>query len=84
MSEVNLFGEVVEDIIKKEWVGMPTFNQDADDAFQTIIVRFRNQADVDEFSRITNHPITPKTQRMWFPKLEVGLDSFFVYSSDDK
>ena len=82
MTEVNLFGEVVEDIVKKEWIGMPTFVQDADEAFQTIIVRFRNQEDVDKFSELTNHPITPKTQRMWFPKLEAGLDSFFVYSDE--
>lgn len=52
----------------KEWQGMPEFEQDTIKAFQTIIIRFKEEKDVVKFSNLIKQNITPQTKSLWFPK----------------
>jgi len=52
----------------KEWQGMPEFEQNTVDAFQTIIIRFKEEKDIVDFSNLIKQNITPQTKSLWFPK----------------
>jgi hypothetical protein len=54
---------------KSEWKDMPEFIQDCVEPFQTIIMRFRSQEDVNAFSKLLDQTITPNTKSLWYPKL---------------
>jgi hypothetical protein len=61
--------------IWSEWVGMPEFVQEKQDGYAKIIVRVRNQEDLDALSKALNQPLTPKTKSAWFPALTRGIHS---------
>jgi len=56
--------------VENEWVDMPEFVQDKDEPFAKIIVRFENEDDLNEFSRLIGQKLTPKTKSIWHPKLD--------------
>lgn len=57
---------------KKEWVGMPEFDQKKQEPYQKIIVRFESKEAVDEFEKLIGQPLTEKTKSIWHPKLSRG------------
>lgn len=67
---------------KEHWKGMPEFVQEKKTEYQKIIVRFRCEADVEEFAELIGQKLTPKTKSIWHPKLIRGLDSDKVYSDE--
>jgi hypothetical protein len=67
---LNTFTEKGINDSSSEYIGMPEFDQQDKEAFRSILVHFKNQDDVDTFSRLTNNPLTPKTKSIWFPKVE--------------
>jgi hypothetical protein len=50
------------------WDGMPEFVQEKKEPFAKIIVRFRTEEDMQEFSRIIGQPLTPNTKSIWHPQ----------------
>lgn len=70
----TLFGDVEFDP-RDEWVGMPEFVQEKQKPFAQIIVRFRNQEDLDDFASKIGQKLTPKTKSIWHPVLERGIHS---------
>ena len=66
-----------------EWVGMPEFNQEQNDCYQKINIRFDNQADVDEFAKLIGQKITPKTKSIWHPSLDRGINSCLLFIDED-
>ena len=54
-----------------EWVGMPEFTQTDKTAYRSILVHFKDQAKVDEFTQLTGMTVTPKTRFTWFPEVEI-------------
>jgi len=54
----------------KEWEGMPEFGQDDIKSFKRLIIHFRNQEDLDIFSKLVKQNITDKTKYIWYPILE--------------
>lgn len=56
---------------KKEWEGMPEFQQEDKTAIKSIVVHFGTQRDIDAFSQLTGQKITEKTKFIWYPKLEI-------------
>jgi len=52
---------------KKEWQDMPEFVQKDLTSFRKIVVHFRNQADIDKFSKLIKQKIT-KAPSLWYPK----------------
>ena len=67
----KLFTETEE--WRKEWVGMPEFEQGKQEEFACIIVRFASQEDLDDFSQRIGQALTKKTKHIWHPKLIRGL-----------
>lgn len=53
-----------------EYEGMPEFSSDDQTGVRQIIVHFETHDDVAEFSRRLDHPLTPDTKSIWFPKAE--------------
>lgn len=54
---------------QKEWVNMPTFNQEELTPYKTLLVHFDSDADIVEFGKLLNQKITPKTKYIWFPEV---------------
>lgn len=57
-------------IQEQEWKGMPEFSLEKLSPFKTIYVHFRNQEDMEEFSKIMGQKIGLKTKWIWHPKSE--------------
>ena len=55
---------------KKEWRGMPEFQQDSAIPFRSIILHFNDEGDVKHFEEISGQKVTPKTKFLYFPKQE--------------
>lgn len=72
--QVPLFEDLEHPIIS-EWEDMPEFVQDHQEAFATLIVRFRNKEDLDEFSKLIGQTLTPMSKSTWHPALVRGLNS---------
>jgi len=68
----DLFG-VEEKSAIDEWKDMPEFVQEEQRPFSQVIVRFRNQEDLDAFSAAIGQKLTKKTKSIWFPAIVRGL-----------
>ncbi|MCP4566797.1 MAG: ParB N-terminal domain-containing protein [FCB group bacterium] len=53
-----------------EWDGMPEFVQNDESGIKAIIVHFKTQEDINEFSKLIGQNITEKTKSIWYPKAE--------------
>lgn len=73
-TQVPLFDDL-EHPIFDEWQDMPEFVQDHQEAFATLIVRFRNKEDLDEFAKMIGQTLTPLSKSTWHPPLPRGLNS---------
>lgn len=56
-----------------EWKDMPEFIQTKQEPHAQIIVRFRNQEDLDEFAQMIGQKLTVKTKSIWHPALVRGM-----------
>lgn len=65
-----------------EWQGMPEFEQEAQEAYQTIKVHFDSAEDVQDFAKLIGQSITPKTGWLWHPKKERA--NLLAYSVQDE
>ena len=64
-KEVSM--EETEHDWRKEWVGMPEFNQKDKQPVQKIVVNFETHEDVQEFAKLTGYTLTNKSKTIWFP-----------------
>lgn len=62
-------GDEIEKDWEKEWVGMPEFVQEKKEEYSKVIVRFRNEEDLQQFAKLMEQNVNVKTQSIWFPKL---------------
>ena len=69
IEQLNLFD--VDPDWKKDWKGMPEYNQEDLMPWKTIKVHFRNLEDRQAFSDLVKQRITDLTQYIWFPKEEI-------------
>ena len=58
---------IEREIIQKHWTDMPEFVQEKKTPFSQIIVRFESEDDLNEFAKIINQKLTPKTKSIWHP-----------------
>ena len=59
------------DDLKNEWQDMPQYNNQDCRPYRTILVHFKADSDINEFSKILEQNITEKTKFIWFPKAEI-------------
>lgn len=64
---------------KQEWQNMPEFIQEKQEPFAKIIIRFANEKDLDEFSKLIGQKLTKKTKSIWHPQLVRGINSGLKY-----
>lgn len=64
-----------DDLIKDLWQDMPEFVQDKQEPYAQMIVRFRNQEDLDEFAQLIGQKLTRKTKSIWHPVLVRGINA---------
>lgn len=56
---------------KKHWVGMPSYNFIEDNGpYRSINLKFRNEADYNEFAKRIDQKLSDRTKAIWHPKLE--------------
>jgi hypothetical protein len=61
------------------WRGMPSYQHENLEPWQTIQVHFQTPADRDAFSKLVKQQLHPKTQYIWFPeKIEYVADKAYV------
>jgi hypothetical protein len=80
-KQMSLFPqEKKQELWEKEWTGMPEFIQEDLTSFRSIILHFRNQEDIEEFSKLIDQKIPPKQKYLWYPKLETRthVDKIYV------
>ena len=53
---------------EEHWQGMPEFVQNDKTPYKTILVHFKNDEDIKNFSKLINQKITPQTKFVWHPK----------------
>ena len=75
--------ETREQDFEKEWTGMPEFVQPKKTEFVKIIVRFRNQEDLDEFAKSINQKLTSKSKSIWYPPLVSDKNIMLRYLDDE-
>jgi len=51
----------------EEWQGMPEFEQEAQDAYKAVIVRFAAPDDYQDFATLVKQNLTDKTKSIWYP-----------------
>jgi len=57
-----------------EWEGMPEFVQPQKREYCKIIVRFRNEEDLQEFAALIGQRLNKKSQCTWHPDLIKGIE----------
>lgn len=74
---MNMFDE------RHDWAGMPEFVQDKKEPYKTLIVRFETEQDYNDFAKLIEQKLTPKTKSIWHPfKSHWGLEKK-VYKNAD-
>jgi len=69
-KQISLFD--VKPDWEEHWNGMPEYShKDLSPKFQ-IIVSFENYEDVQKFAKLVDQRLTPKTQSIWYPEVEIG------------
>jgi len=53
---------------RKEWRGMPEFEQPEAGPFRTLAVHFKDQASVDAFAKLIGQNLTDRTRWVWYPE----------------
>jgi hypothetical protein len=56
----------------EHWQGMPEFDQPPKEPFAIIVVRFRNQEDLDDFAQKIGQKLNRNSQSTWHPELKNG------------
>jgi len=52
---------------QEHWKDMPEFVQGKKEPYSKIIIRFENEKDLQDFSKLINQKLTKKTKSIWFP-----------------
>lgn len=84
----NLF-LIAEDIkaTPYDWDGMPEFVQNEENPHEEVVVRFRNQEDLEEFAKMIDQAnIVEKSKRkksVWYPKLDRNANTLMFWMGDE-
>ncbi len=63
--------QLLEPGIEPEWTGMPEFEEQDLEAWQTVKVHFASEVDREAFAQIVGQSLTDKTKFIWHPKAEI-------------
>lgn len=66
-----------------DWDNMPEFVQDESEAYAKITVRIRSEEDLQEFIKLMDQNITPKTKSIWYPALDRFRNSLLRWMDEE-
>lgn len=55
---------------EQEWQGMPEFVQERRREYAKLIIRFRNQEDLDAFATLIGQRLNRNSQCTWYPEFD--------------
>jgi hypothetical protein len=67
LARLGLLGTAVDDP-QAEWAGMPAFDQPAQSAFHSVVVHFKDAADMEDFAQRVGQPMTKTVRYLWHPE----------------
>jgi hypothetical protein len=70
-NNFNLFDEKEISYWGNLWKDMPEFTMGNLTAVKSLIVHFKNEEDIQIFSKLINQNIYKSTKSIWFPKVEI-------------
>ena len=56
----------------EEWEGMPQFEQENAKAFKSIVVHFKDEAALKQFTKKLKCDVAEKTKYIWYPEIEIA------------
>ena len=65
--------------IEQEWVGMPEYISNKEIYHAKILIKFRNEEDLQEFAKLVKQRLTAKTKSIWHPEKPTGINSHIRY-----
>jgi|TARA_R110002153_G_scaffold75892_8_gene195807 hypothetical protein len=68
---------------EKHWVGMPTYTQEHNKTYKTVMMHFRNAEDYKEYCDLIGQAMTMKTKSAWYPALDREANSLLRWIEDD-
>lgn len=83
MTQYDLLGKPLKEEWEKEWEDMPEFVQEDKRPFKQIIVNFRNEEDVKDFSKVIGQKLTLSTKSISFPKMDKEKPQNYLYTYMD-
>jgi len=66
---------------EEHWQGMPEFVQERQQEYAKIIVRFKNEEDLQEFARLIGQRLNRKSQCTWYPNPVKGIRAKYIDES---
>jgi hypothetical protein len=82
-NNLKLFSdEEIPEKWRKDWKGMPEFNQEDLKPYQQIIISFECDDDVKKFAELIDQKLTYKTKSIWFPSQERESLNDYVYETE--
>jgi hypothetical protein len=80
IQQKDLSGNILKPEWEEEWKDMPEFVQENNMAHKKILMTFRTQEDVDNFSKLIGQKISPLTKSINFPKINKEKPGNYLYS----
>jgi hypothetical protein len=68
---------------EQHWMGMPAYDQEANNPFKKVTVSFRTKEDFDEFAKAVGQKLTDKTKSIWYPKLAKDANCLKRWMEDE-
>lgn len=66
-----------------EWVGMPEFEQDGIKPFHSLILHFKTEQNMKDFSSLVQQVINPTTKYLYYPKLQHDHEKDFLVINNE-
>lgn len=64
---------------QREWQGMPEFQQGKQREYAKIIMRFRNEKDLQDFAKLIGQKLNRNSQCTWHPELRLDKSTVKKY-----
>jgi|TARA_B100001094_G_C17926762_1_gene668683 hypothetical protein len=68
---------------EKHWVGMPTYVQEENKTYKSVVMHFRNAEDYKEFCELVGQAMTMKTKSAWYPALDREANSLLRWIEEE-
>lgn len=68
---------------EEHWVGMPEFEQEDNNAYKELRVKFETKEDYEKFEKLVGQKLTKKTKSIWFPEQQIHPNHLMRWIVED-